>query len=76
MNMIMNFSVFMTWIFLCTFGGGTYELSQYEISKSFEKAKKKALKRLEYELQEVQKAIDKVKNMTEETCPEIPNPYQ
>ncbi len=57
------------------FEGGTYDLAQPEITKSFKKAQKMALTRLRVEMKELQEQIAMVERMTEETCPAIENPY-
>ncbi len=57
------------------FDGGTYELSQDDITKSFSKAKKMALIRMKCQLKELNDQVEKVERMTEESCPVISNPY-
>jgi len=57
------------------FDGGMRELRHDEITKSFIKAKKMVLKRLEKELNEIKERINFVESLNECDCPEIANPY-
>ena len=57
------------------FNGGMDELKDGSITKSFRKAKKMVLSRLQEEMDELQERIDTVEAMTEDAVPEILNPF-
>lgn len=60
---------------LRTFDGGMQELKDPTITKSFRKAKKMALSRLQEELDELHERIKVVEAMAEDDVPTMENPF-
>lgn len=58
------------------FDGGMDDLSLPGVTKSFQRAKRLALARLRADLKETLEEIHDLEQMTEETCPTIPNPFR